>query len=495
MEEDYAEAAAYFDARDNRIIVTADSSYSVGADEIELDPKQYGDAVSVHYGSPLHIAVRRYLIGAVLRAVPEIRKGPANASKKANANSSDGSELLNFIQKRWLLDQAPKIMSEVWTLGLACVRLQRDPDTDWPIPHVHRFALGSRYKVTIREKLRSRVQQYRFYRIERRPGRTGTVQRDTKTVIYDGFDTDPFPETGKLNSVVVSLLDKERDHEEAYRVARVAQMNRARPMVLLETSRTTDGMSEPSAPPLPFLGGQDFLPEDRRQKIADAALSNDVLSRQQAAFWNQYFDRIEELAASGEKSVHQAHNNIIPLPPDSRSASYQLAAMREDWSELIGIYEDRVTSTYGLQRSHIHSSMGRLQVSEMLANASLVNVINRWRVDLSRVFTDLYQRAFDTDGEIVFPAEVNDTPEGLYEKWQQGLLTWEGYKTLAHALTGIDERYMEKKAPPREPLATTAGAGGAAGGSAGGAAKKKKKPAAAAASAGGKRKRAQNGSV
>jgi hypothetical protein len=486
---DFVEAVHYAPRADDQIIVTAFPGSAVGLDEVEIDAKQYRETVKVHYRSPLHVAVRRYLIGAVLRVEPEIRRGgrapqrSAPSKRNRSEDDDDASALDNFVLKRWIDEQGPKIMGEVWTLGLACLRLQRDPDTDWPVPYVHRFGLGDDYKITIRPRIKPRSVQYRFYLLDRRTNMRGSAHRDKKTIVYDGFDADPSPFTGELSSVVASLLGDEYYHDEVYRISRAAQINMARPMILVETTRGTPGMGQERAEPPPIEGGQDFVEEERRRRVAIAEVGLDVMIRQQAAFWREYYDQAEETVKAGETSVHQAHNNIFPLPPDARSASYQAPSMRQDWRDVTEIYEDRVTSTYGLQRAHLHSSMGRLQVSETLTNASLVNVINQWRDNLSRIFTDLYRRAFDGDGEIVFPKEVNDTPAGLYEKWQQRLITWDGYKTLVGAMTGIDERYMEKVAPPRDPLQATAAATSTT-------AKKKVDPKPQA-----KRKRDQNGTA
>lgn len=437
--EGFVESAFFTAPQQQLMNVGLGASNSPDADDVEVDSHTYREASDIIHGEPFHLAIRRYLIAQVLRVPPEINLG----------NETQPPELIKFVEQRWIAEQVPKIMDEGWTLGLAPVELKNDPDTDWPIPHVYTRGLGTRYKIDIHEQKRHRSAEYRFYHIERKPGKRGYLTRSHKVVIYGGFDAEPVQDTGRLTSVVAALIPKQREYDENYRMARVALMNMARPMVLLETTKTSQGMD--SVRPdvrMPFYGGQDWMSEDRRERVAMAATDLDVVARQQQAFWNQFFDQIEDMARQGTKSVHQAHLNLIPLPADHRSASYQGASMRTDWREMTEIYEDLVTSAYGIQRAHLHSTQGRLQISEALTNAALVNVINRWRDDLSRVFTDLYRRAFGVSGEIVFPREVNDTAEGLFLKWQRGLLTWEGLATITSDMTGIDPKYMKKKEPP-----------------------------------------------
>ena len=439
MTGEYAEEA-FFDPGKQRVTAMLGTGSSIKDDEVEVDSRTYQQAVEVHYTDPFHLAIRRYLIESVLRVPAEIKSDDDDQSPERDA----------FILKKWIYEQVPKVMGEGWTLGLVPIEMQIDPETNWPIPYVYRQGLGSRYKITMRERRVRREVQYRFYHIHREAGKRGQIQRSSKVIVYNGFDAEPVHDTGKLTSVVASLLQKQRDYEDNYGVARVALMNMARPMVLLETTRISQGMdSQRPEMQMPFYGGQDWLPEDRRQRVAAAATQLDVLGRQQQAFWNQYMDQIDAMARAGTKSVHQAHLNMVPLPADHKSASYTSASMRSDLRELTEIYEDLVTSAYGIQRAHIHAPPGRLQVSETLTNAALVNVINRWRDDLSHIFTDLYRQAFDSMGEIIFPNEVNDTPEGLYTKWDRGLLTWEGLQILTRDMTGIDRKYMEKKEPPR----------------------------------------------
>lgn len=437
--DSFAEGA-FFASPEQRVVATLDPSSSIDEDEIEVDSRAYREAAAIHYGEPFHVAIRRYLVESVLRVPVEIR---------GDGEVERASELARFVRERWILEQVPKVMGEGWTLGIVPIEMQVDPDTKWPVPHVYQRGLGTRYKITQRERRRRRGVQFRFYHVEREPGKRGQLRRSRKVVVYDGFDANPVQDTGELTSVVASLLRKQREYEENYGVARVALMNMSRPMILLETTRGAQGM-DPVRPEvrMPMWGGQDWLPDAQRQRVAAAAIDLDVLGRQQQAFWEQYMDQIDDMARSSSKSVHQAHLNMVPLPADHKSASYERAALRTDWRDLAEIYEDLVTSAYGIQRAHLHSTQGRLQVSETLTNAALVNVINRWRGDLSRVFTDLYRRAFNSSGEIVFPKEVNDTPEGLHAKWERGLLTWEGLRNLTRDMTGIDPKYMKEKEPP-----------------------------------------------
>ena len=433
---------------DDRVIVRVNGS-AIGDDEIAIDAEGYREADDIYRRDSLHIASHRYLVGQVLRVPVEFKGVDAGIAE--------------FLREKWIEKQTPKIMSEGYKLGLAPVELQIDRDSKLPIPHVYQHGLGPRYKITSRERRRRRAVQYRFYHVGRELGERGQIRRSHKVIVYDGFDADPDPNTGALTSVVASLAAKYREHEENYRIARVALANMARPMILLQTTRVSQGMDsirpELSAP---LYGGQDWLSEDRRERISAAAIDNDVLTRQQREFWKNYYDQIDEQARSGSASVHQAHLNMIPMPADHKSAGYQTASMRTDWKAFEEIYEDKVTSAYGLQRAHLQSGLGRLQISENLTNAALVNAVNLWRVGLSRVFTDLYRRAFGGEGEIVFPREVNDTQEGLYEKWAQGLLTWEGLKELTHAMTGIDPRFMRDEEPRRPDEIAAAAASAAA---------------------------------
>ena len=419
-------------------------------DEVQLDALQYQEALKLHVSDPYHIAIRRYMIESVMKVPIEIRQG----SKIAN--------MTEFIKNKWLIEQVPQIMEEVWTLGLATIELQKDPESELPIPFVYNRGLGMQYKLTVRSRRHRSGWQYRVYNIDQRPHMHGQLKRNNKAQVYDIFGTNPLTDTGRLTSISASLLPSHLTYQENYRIARVALMNMARPMLLCETQSGSQGIAGQFANrPAPLYGGQDYLREDEhRERVSMAAVDLDVITRHQDAFWKAYYDRIEEQAANGSKSVHQAHHNIIPLPPGHKSASFQRASSRDDWMELTEIHEDEISSAYGLQRSHLQSSKAKFQISESLANATLVRTINRWRDDLSKVFTDLLQKAFGEDsGEIVFPKEVNDTPEGLYTKWEQGLLSWEGYLVLMHEKTGIDLKFMKKKEPPRPSSDQTASTG------------------------------------
>ena len=439
---DFAEAQTVFaESATNTVLAFISGGGGSGTKrEIPLNGEQYREANQILYLSPIHGAIRRYITESVLNTPIEFR---TNKSLVAD----------EFLRQRWILEQTPHIMSEIWTLGLVAVRLQLDPDTDWIIPYVHTLGLGISYKITVQEKKQQKGVKYVFYKINHDVGSFSGPKRDRKTIIYNGFDVDPDQYNGSLRSIVASLVEEEYQYRENYRIARIALMNMARPMVLLETSSTTEGIGSnrgDESSGYAYLGGQDFLREEQRRRVQLEATSLDVNGRLHQAYWDSYMDRLEEMANSANRSVHQAHNNIVPLPHDSKSANYQHASTRSGWRDLTDIHVNTVAWAYGLQHAHLESNIGRLQVSETLTNVAITNVINRWRDDLSRIFTDMYRKAFnDPTGMIVFPHKLNDTAEGLFQKWDTGLLSWEGYKTLIGNVTGIESQYMNPKEPPR----------------------------------------------
>lgn len=434
----YVEGALLPDAEE--LITIAVTGGSGLSDEIPLQAKTYRRAYELQDADPLNVALKGYVIDFVRRAKPRIETSEAMTP-----------EFEKFVREQFIDATLPKIMAEGWTLGLAAVRIDKDPRNEWPVPYVHRHGLGVRYTIRIRRRRRRVGHTYRFYVTNRGGLQTGIETRDTKTIIYNEFDAEPVPENGKIQSAIASLLRAAEDIADNEDLARIGAANSARPMVLTQTTTKSHGVDSSADARMPYYGGQDHTTEELREHVNAAFVDGETIKRQQAAFWEDYYERVLDVAQSGKKSVHQAYHNIIPLPPDHVSASYQRATVRPDMSALMERWVHLVAGVYGPQATHIYSTYGgRFQIKEDVVNAGLVHKINRWRSILSRIYTDLFRRAFGENfGEIIFPPEVNDTPDGLRAKWEEGLLTWEGYRELTSASTGIDADYMESKAPMR----------------------------------------------
>jgi len=411
--------------------------------DILIDTAEYREAMNMHLLDPFHSAVREFITSSVLNSEPEI-----NIPKDAKMLLP---EIIEFIKDVWIKKLAPKIMSESWILGLVPIEMIEDHETSFPVPMVYHRGLGINYNIAIREKKQGCKVEYRFYPIKKKFSIRGKNVINRKVRIYNEFNSEPMSSTGKLMSTAARLLNTKRNYDENYRIARVALMNMSRPMILLETNRLSQGLGDAQMNrPLPLYGGQDYVDEEHREHVAMTAGHLDLLARQQASFWEKYYDDIEEMTSNGQQSIHQAHHNLIPLPFDHRSATYQPSRMRNDWNTLNEIYEETVASTYGIQRIHIRSFQGKFQANEIIANDILVKTINNWRKILSIIYTDLFEETFGKNsGTIVFPEIVNDTFEGLKDKWEIGLLTWEGFRNLTHEYSGINLKYMNKNEPER----------------------------------------------
>ena len=406
-------------------------------DEIYLHERTYHLCLPVFYENPLHVAIRRYIVNNVMQAVIEI------------SDENEHPKRARYLRESWFPHLIPALMNEIWLLGLVVVRLEmRD---GLPYPQVFHDDLGIGYRIGIvHGTRRSSAMKYHLYIANS----VGLFERSRNSVIFGGFGYDPDHTTGGLRSVVAALLSIDHEYMTHQRIGLIASANMARPMVLTQTKRGAAGAYSREDIVAPFYGGQDHLPEDQRRRMEYAADDLDLIGRQQQAFWDTYMEALKDRATVGERSMHQAYMNVVPLPPDHESANYQTAHIRTDWHELQERYETLTCVAYGIQRAHIINTPGRLQVNESLADMVLITMVNNWREHLSRVLTSLVNRAFPVDKNeegvtITMLPQVRDTMRGLQDKYAQGLLTWNGLRELTMSLTGIDEKYLAKKPEPR----------------------------------------------
>jgi hypothetical protein len=408
-------------------------------DEVDLSVEDYDEAARAQ-ATPVHAAANRYVASEALREAPTF---------STEAGLPEGAKEL--VLKTWVRSLCPAIVEEGHALGLVAISPGWEARTESALPQVRRHGLGSEYTITRRRG--SGGGRYNFYEIRPDRGAWEPPRRSRKTRVYVAG---PEPDArGRLRSVVASLLDAQRRYERAERVDEVATQNMAKPIILLEKPPGAQGGGASEASRF-ILGGQDDVEDGAQMTVARVRADSEATNATELAAVRRHNAGLAAMQERGAELASQGLWNMFDAPPGTRSASYNPAKARGDMGELWTRYATSVAWAYGLQLAHLETQGGRFQVAQGLASASLDHAVDGWREKLGEILTDLVARTWPGwTGEIAFPRRVRDDAAGLLEKWGVGLLTWEGTRALVAAATGIDEKYMEAREPPR-PLPETA---------------------------------------
>lgn len=440
-------------------------------DEKLLDFSVYKLCRAVNDSSAFPSLVKRTLQNILLQTHPEFYW---------NGKILNPTRMFDDIIHTFWLPAARDIMDEIWTLGVVAIRLSKiKPGKSDRIPVVMKNGMGTDYIITVLRDQSSGRMIYRYYRLKTKDGQKilNEPVEDKNVHVLSGFGSDPLP-SGKLTSAVATILDYEQYHALNYRFSLTALFNMSRPMLITEPAKDAAGVLTQDDM-IDYYGGQDAIRE--RDQLAYELNESEIqhLNEQNRDYFENFY---KDQEPHTNALVPQAKRNIMPLPVGHRLVQQPTPSMRSDWREMNEIYQEIVSSAYGVPRANIMTTHGMTQsASTELASKTLAITTNNWKRRLGKIFTDVYCLLYNledckfamgqyttteikemTKNELFekthkqrvtvgFPVIPHDTMDGLIQKFALGLMDWNGFVQSSRALMGYSSTEFGESGTPEDP--------------------------------------------
>lgn len=261
----------------------------------------------------------------------------------------------------------------ICTLGLVPVRLSKIPGTQDRVPVVVAGIMGYDFRITVRVDHKTGLKVFQFYRLRnKKNGQIIQPTLDRKVTIMSDFGYDP-DETGKLTSIVASILVNNYFLNRIRYFTLRAENNRSDPTIFTE-------VPENVAPVKPsdyydFYGDRDRAGSEAQGRY-QLNVQEIIQAHENQKMIQEYNDT--ENGESGDQLYKkQQRGNIYTLPIGHRVARHDLPESRNDWNELNRHEENIIASAYQVPRSLIISDTGMSTTSVSLTKETFTNNINK----------------------------------------------------------------------------------------------------------------------
>lgn len=350
--------------------------------------------------------------------------------------------------------------NEITTRGVVPFRILLDSDSNM----VPRIVTGKGYYMTVDRDYSTERLIYKMYRtINRKTGEFIPGKHDKKVIIKGGFNADPL-ETGKLTSIVCSLLE-DAVFTSRLRACKLKVSEKTSDLPILLQSTQSNGLNGESA-------GFDIIsPNDTlRKRVEDqyqlTSMEERFLRTQTQALYD-YYENERNGNTERRTKYAEIYDSLVALPNNKTVATQPMPTTDKDALEYYRLLQETITSAYGISRSIIVSDLtNRTAANAELIQKSLKRSIDYWKIllgdFLSYVFNAILDAATDGDADGVndvykqiprggtialgFPiASDGVTKDSLLTDYAMGVIDYPEYWEHSRKLAGLSTHTEGKR--------------------------------------------------
>jgi hypothetical protein len=393
--------------------------------------------------------------------------------------SEEVSPLFRELIGKYYMSFFMDAFDEIMTAGVVFVRIRRANSGDRVPEVVSSEHFGGRYDVLVRNEGGKNL--YRMLKLQNAKGEPITPKTMRDIIPMDHFGGAPSA-TGQLNSRLVGLLDPEIYYQYAMRMSLQAEFTLSNPPVVTETRPEA-----PAALPTDERRIDYYLDDEFEDEHQRGIYRRDHATRKQV---EDHFARSYANVATPQVSSVMGRfnspleNNVRPLPFGHTVASQPMPSRNPEIAEMVRQYEIRVSSTYGVPRALVAQDVSVKTAGAVeLVSRALRTSLQYWNNIGGQLLTavyrciyypddcnwiagilpkkgdgmseeELYQSASAiADVRVFIPLGPNGTLEENRALFDQGVITWDEYVSVARATNGFGAMQMPEQ-PRIDPAAS-----------------------------------------